>query len=64
MNKRITDKVENACAAYWYKDQPNIKGVSLSECLAMIASMYGKEYVPHARHYVIVDLCGKGSALV
>ena len=64
MDKRIVAKVENACAAYWYKDQPNIKGVSLSECLAMIEAMYGSEYVPHARHYVIGDICGKDITLV
>jgi len=64
MDKRITDKVENACAAYWYKDQPNIKGVSLSECLAMIDTMYGSEYVTHARRYVITELCDREESLV
>ena len=57
LDQRLLEKVENACGAYWHK-KPNTRGVSLSDCLNLIAAAYGDAYVPHARQYVIETICG------
>ena len=74
MDKRITDKVENACAHYWHDKQNRIAGVSLKQCLVelpeqqelevVLRSAYGAQYLEHARHYIITELCGMDESLV